>query len=345
MESVKERQYRKKILDLYNDPFEGFSSANVLYEKLNKEIPLKFIKQVLSETKTEQITSNFNPNAKKYIPITAPPYTYQMDLTFFESMNLYKNNNDGVYILLNIIEISSRKAWSYGLKNKTKDAVFDAVSDFISKNTVKRLESDAGSEFDNNQLKEMCIQSEIELFLFDKKESPNSMGKIERFNKTIRDKITKYMTAKETNRFIDVLPKLIDNYNNTKHRSINMTPNEAYSQENMSEIEFHEKQKGYKVKDEILTKYKIGEKVRYKLERTGENKFTKSNVGWSKTVHYIKGVNRNGTNVLLDNNTWYFIYQIKKVDDESKSVFTTGEQIKAIKEKKQTRKLQKEGLL
>ncbi len=48
---------------------------------------------------------------------------------------------------------------------------------------------------------------------------------IERFNRTIRDKINKYMIAYKTNRFIDVLPELVENYNNSIHSSIKITPN------------------------------------------------------------------------------------------------------------------------
>ena len=50
---------------------------------------------------------------------------------------------------------------------------------------------------------------------------------IERFNRTIRDKINKYMMAYDTHQFIDDIKLLVENYNNTLHSSINMTPNEA----------------------------------------------------------------------------------------------------------------------
>ncbi len=48
---------------------------------------------------------------------------------------------------------------------------------------------------------------------------------VERFNRTIRDKLTMYFSAYNTNHYIDVIDKLIDNYNNTIHSSIKMTPN------------------------------------------------------------------------------------------------------------------------
>jgi len=47
---------------------------------------------------------------------------------------------------------------------------------------------------------------------------------VERFNRTIKDRMYKYFTANNTYRWIDVLPKLIENYNNTIHRTIKMKP-------------------------------------------------------------------------------------------------------------------------
>ena len=37
---------------------------------------------------------------------------------------------------------------------------------------------------------------------------------VERFNRTIRDMITRYMEAYKTNKYIDVIKRLIKNYNN-----------------------------------------------------------------------------------------------------------------------------------
>ena len=37
---------------------------------------------------------------------------------------------------------------------------------------------------------------------------------VERFNRTIRELITKYMDAYKTNKYIDVIERLVNNYNN-----------------------------------------------------------------------------------------------------------------------------------
>ena len=42
---------------------------------------------------------------------------------------------------------------------------------------------------------------------------------IERFNRTIKEKMFKYFSANNTRKFVDVLDLLVDQYNNTIHSS------------------------------------------------------------------------------------------------------------------------------
>ena len=46
----------------------------------------------------------------------------------------------------------------------------------------------------------------------------------ERFNRTLKNKIYKYMTAISKNVHIDKLDDIVDEYNNTYHRTIKMIP-------------------------------------------------------------------------------------------------------------------------
>ena len=50
---------------------------------------------------------------------------------------------------------------------------------------------------------------------------------IERFNHTLKDEMYKYFTVNNTYKYFDVLPDLINEYNNNKHSKIKMTPTEA----------------------------------------------------------------------------------------------------------------------
>ncbi len=48
---------------------------------------------------------------------------------------------------------------------------------------------------------------------------------VERFNRTLKTKMWKYFTAKNTYAYVAVLPKLVSAYNRSFHRSIKRTPN------------------------------------------------------------------------------------------------------------------------
>ena len=59
---------------------------------------------------------------------------------------------------------------------------------------------------------------------------------IERFNRTITEKIFKYFSANNTRKYIDVLDLLVDQYNNTNHSSIKMTSVEASREVNENKV-------------------------------------------------------------------------------------------------------------
>ena len=46
----------------------------------------------------------------------------------------------------------------------------------------------------------------------------------------------KYFSANNTRKFVDVLDLLVDQYNNTIHSSIKMTPKEASHKENENKV-------------------------------------------------------------------------------------------------------------
>ena len=54
---------------------------------------------------------------------------------------------------------------------------------------------------------------------------------IERFNRTIKEKMFKYFCANNRRKYVDVLDLLVDQYNNTTHSSIKMTEKEACRKE------------------------------------------------------------------------------------------------------------------
>ena len=80
---------------------------------------------------------------------------------------------------------------------------------------------DKGSEFYNTFIKKWLKNNDIEMY------SIHNEGKsviAERFIRTLKNKIYKYMTAISKNVYIDKLDDIVDEYNNTYHRTIKMKP-------------------------------------------------------------------------------------------------------------------------
>jgi len=107
-------------------------------------------------------------------PFNVSPYTYQIDLTFYEDIKKYNSNYIG---LLNIIEITSRKAWAYNIKNKSGDTILNIMKKFINDNEVYSIESDDGKEF--NLLQKYCNDNNINYIKINKVYYKNSMTIVE----------------------------------------------------------------------------------------------------------------------------------------------------------------------
>ena len=75
----------------------------------------------------------------------------------------------------------------------------------------------------------------------------------ERFIRTLKNKIYKHMTASSKNVYFDVLDDLVDEYNNTYHKTIKMKPKYVKSD---SFAEYNEES------NEKDPKFKVGDHVR-----------------------------------------------------------------------------------
>jgi hypothetical protein len=105
---------------------------------------------------------------------------------------------------------------------------------------------------------------------------------VERFNRTLKEKMWKRFTAENTRNWVDMLERLIGEYNKTFHRTIRMTPIEC------SKIKKHE----MKIPHKILSKpkFKLGDKVR--ISRT-KGVFEKGYLpNWSEAIYLIHKVKR-----------------------------------------------------
>ena len=166
--------------------------------------------------------------------------------------------NNGFRYMMNIIDVFSKFAWSVPLKDKRGDTVTEAFKKVVksSDRLPKFLWVDQGKEFYNKNMDVWLKKNSITRYsTFGEHKS----AVIERFNRTIKEKMWVRFTAENTRNWIDMIDKLIWEYNNTKHSIIKMTPFEASKKENEAYIIGSRK---YRNIESTRSKFKVGDRVR-----------------------------------------------------------------------------------
>lgn len=87
--------------------------------------------------------------------------------------------------MLNAININSRIGYAQLIADKKATTVLKALKDFIKSHKVEIITSDNGKEFLNGSVQTFLKEKEIEHFNNEAGDH-NTMGKIERFNRTLK---------------------------------------------------------------------------------------------------------------------------------------------------------------
>ena len=136
---------------------------------------------------------------------------------------------------------------------------------------------DKGKEFYNKNVKDS-----IELYSTTNEEK-SSM--VERWVRTMKEKMWKYFSANSTNVYINALQDLVREYNNTRYSSIKMTPTKASKKENKLRVWRNH----LEIKD-IKPKFSVGDRVRIsKKKKTFEKGYT---TRWTEEIFAIVEVKR-----------------------------------------------------
>jgi len=160
-------------------------------------------------------------------------YVKGIDVDLIE-MQVYSDYNDDVKYLLTIIDVFSKHGWMVPLKQKTGAAVAAAFqSIFNGGRTLKKLWVDKGKEFYNKDVKSLLESKYCSLYSTEKQEKSCV---VERWNRTMKEKMFKYFSANSTRKYLDVLDEMVTNYNKTWHSSIKMTPSEASLKKNEATV-------------------------------------------------------------------------------------------------------------
>ena len=194
-------------------------------------------------------------------------------------LTAFKDYNDGYTFLLLVIDTFSKYGYLIPLKNKKGQTVANALKDIFKKRKPGKLWTDKGKEFYNKDVKDL-----VELYSTENEEKSSIA---ERWVRTIKEKMWKYFTDNNTYKYIDVLPDLVEDYNNTVHSSTKLTPKEASKKKNELTVWRNLYPDRYK-KYNITPKFSVGDEVRItKKKKVFEKGYT---TRWTEEIFTIKEI-------------------------------------------------------
>ena len=227
--------------------------------KENIQLADEIHKAVIRKFKTRKVHSSFRDN-------------------IWGLYQLLSKFNKRFRFLLCVIDVFSKYAWVISLKDNKGVSIVNAFRKILKESNRKpnKIWVEKGREFYKNSFKKWLQDNDIVMY------STNNKGKsvfVERFIRTIKNKIYKYMTSISKNVYIDKLDDIVKKYNNTYHTSIKMKPVDVKDNTYIGfKKEVNDKNPKFKVGDHVrISKYK--------------NIFAKGYMpNWSEEIFIIKKI-------------------------------------------------------
>lgn len=199
-------------------------------------------------------------------------------------MAAIKSYNDNYTYLLVVIDVLSKYAWVEKLFDKTCASVIKALENILNRSEGRRpiiLQTDRGKEFVGVVTQSFLKKAKIG---FRVARNPDvKAAVVERFNRTLKERIWRYFTYTKSKRYVDVLQNIVDSYNRSYHSGIKMQPcnvtlnNAIIARANLAHRYAH--------KNKRTPKYSIGDLVRISSSKAA---FAKGYEGWwSKELFLI----------------------------------------------------------
>ena len=128
---------------------------------------------------------------------------WQMDLM---EMIPYSKINKGYKYILSCIDVFSRFARAIPIKSKSASEVNEAMKRMFANGHPENLQTDLGKEFYNSKVKALLKLNGINHYTV---HSQYKAALVERFHRTLRERLKRYFDAQGNKVWITVLPKIM----------------------------------------------------------------------------------------------------------------------------------------
>lgn len=277
-----------EINNIYYNPSHpaGYASINKLAKamksKMNREDVIKWLQSQETYTLHKPVHRKFPRN--KYV-LSNLNELWQADLS---DMRTYSKYNDGFNYILCVIDVFTKYAYARPMKRKNSSTIktcFDSIF-HEADTTPTHIQSDKGTEFVSNDVQRYLKIKKVNYYTTNNPDIKASI--VERFQRTLKMRMWRYFTHKNTYRYIDILQDLLYAYNHSYHSSIKMCPCDVNSNNIMTVWNNLYDITNYKLITKSLPKLHIGDYVRITKYKHIFQKGYESN--WSDEIFIISSV-------------------------------------------------------
>ena len=273
--SASERKALDKIY-LNTSSAASFTSPGKLYATIKKthpEITRRIVEDYLLEKSSYYLHKPAPKRLKKVNKTMAATLHDILGIDLVDLGELSAQNHGFRYILVGV-DLFSR--YAYGVPMKTKScsiSTINAVKEmFPKKIPYNAFYSDMGGEFVCSDLKKFLDTKNVRIYF------ATNIVKVsitERFIRTFRLKLERYMEENSTRTYIDVLQQLIQSYNDTDHSGIGRSPasvtdansREVYQYQYLPIKSVREAHREKRLQQNIRFKFSIDDVVRVSMPK------------------------------------------------------------------------------
>ena len=146
------------LFNLYCSPNTQYTSIKALYEAVrNKGISYKEVRAFIQQQESSQLFKR-QKQIKNYFPITARFKFEILQMDLVDLSDISTSNGNYKYLLV-VIDVFSRFAFVFPLKNKRADSVTVALKEVFEETSPLIINTDLGSEFISSSFKTLTTRN------------------------------------------------------------------------------------------------------------------------------------------------------------------------------------------
>ena len=250
--------------------------ASMIYKFFDKKIQMgQGVKEdILADELHKPIRHNFT---RRRVNVYKPNDILAVDL-----VDMVNNRDEGYRYILTAQDIFTKYSFAIPLKTKKAEELIKAFKSIFKTHKFAKIWTDQETGIYSTQFQEFLLSENVGLY---STASEIKVSVIERFNRTLKEWMYKEFTKTNNTKWLKLLPKLVDRYNNRVHSTTKVKPIDAHK-----DTDDINKRINTEHSIKRKPKLKVGDRVRmYRWKKDYEKGYTPR---WTTEIFTIDSINK-----------------------------------------------------